>query len=66
MEHNGEQSDHNAPMNAIELEVLVEEANKHVVELQERSISLTQRYAIWESICEKVNAVCGYNKKNNQ
>ena len=59
MEHYGEQSDckRKAKFNAMELEVLVEEANKHVVELQQRNINITQRNAILESICEKVNAV---------
>ena len=33
----------------------MEETNKHVVELQQRNINITQRNAIWESICEKVN-----------
>ena len=59
MEHYREQRDrkHKAKFNAIELAVLVEEANKHVVELQQRNINITQINTIWESICEKVNVV---------
>ena len=48
---------HKVKFNAMELEVLVEEANKHVLELQQRNINFTQRNTIWESLCEKVNAV---------
>ena len=42
---------------ATELEVLVEEANKHIHELQQRNINISRRNAIWEDICNKVNAV---------
>ena len=44
MEHYGEQCGQcKVKFNAIELEMLVEEANKHVVELQQRNIHITQR-----------------------
>ena len=48
--------------NAMELEVLVVQANKHVVGLQQRNINTTQRNAMRESIREKLNAV-GKTKK---
>ena len=59
MEHYGEQSDSKTKRKgfAMGLEVLVEEASKHVVELQQRNINITQRNAIRESTCEKVNVV---------
>ena len=41
----------------MDLEVLVQEANKHVVELHQRNINITQINTIWETICEKVNAM---------
>ena len=43
MEHHGEQSDckHKVQCNAMEFEMLVEEANKHVVELRQRNINIT-------------------------
>ncbi|XP_049426988.1 myb-related transcription factor, partner of profilin-like [Epinephelus fuscoguttatus] len=41
----------------MELEVLVDEANKHLHELQQKNLSVSQRTAIWEEICENVNAV---------
>lgn len=40
-----------------ELEELAEEANKNVVELQQRNLRITKRNAIWDNICKKVNAV---------
>lgn len=40
-----------------ELEVLVQEENNHILELQQRNITVTWRNAIWEAICDKVNAV---------
>ena len=43
----------------MELEVLVEEANKHVVELQ-------QRNTIWESICEEINALGKTKRTTNE
>ena len=51
MEHYGEQSERKgkANLNVMEWEVLVEEANKHVAELQQRNINITQRNAIWET-----------------
>ena len=57
MEHYGEQTDckRKVKFNAMELEVLVEEANKHVVKLQQRNINTTQRNVIWESICKQVS-----------
>ncbi|XP_061682462.1 uncharacterized protein LOC133504335 [Syngnathoides biaculeatus] len=42
---------------ARELAVLVEEANKHIGELQERNLNISRRNAIWETICKKVNSV---------
>ncbi len=59
MENLGEQSDRKRKMKfeAMELEVLVEEANKHIAELQQRNLNITRRNVIWEAICEKVNAV---------
>uniref|UniRef100_A0A3Q2DTW1 RAP1 GTPase activating protein 2a n=1 Tax=Cyprinodon variegatus TaxID=28743 RepID=A0A3Q2DTW1_CYPVA len=36
------------------MEVLVDEANKHLSELQQRSVTVTQRNAICEQICNKV------------
>ena len=67
MEHYGEQSDRKckAKCIAIEMEVLVEEANKHVVERQQRNINITQRNLTWERFCEKVNPV-GKTKKINR
>ena len=41
----------------MEMEVLVDEANKHLSELQQRSVPVTLRNAICEQICHKVNAV---------
>uniref|UniRef100_A0A3Q2YZZ1 Myb-related transcription factor, partner of profilin-like n=1 Tax=Hippocampus comes TaxID=109280 RepID=A0A3Q2YZZ1_HIPCM len=41
----------------MELAVLVEEANKHIGELQQRNLNISRRNAIWETICKKVNAV---------
>lgn len=41
----------------MELGVLVEEANKHIGELQQRNLTTARRNTIWESICEKVKAV---------
>ena len=42
MEHYGEQSDrkHKGTFNAMQLEVLVEEANKHVVESYSKEMSM--------------------------
>ncbi len=59
MENLGEQSDRKRRMKfeAIELKVSVEEANKHTAELQQGNLNITRRNAIWEAICEKVNAV---------
>uniref|UniRef100_A0A672YCU1 Myb/SANT-like DNA-binding domain-containing protein n=1 Tax=Sphaeramia orbicularis TaxID=375764 RepID=A0A672YCU1_9TELE len=48
---------HKMKFEALELEVLVEEANKHLTELQQRNLNITRRNAIWEEICAKVNAV---------
>uniref|UniRef100_A0A3Q2NQQ3 Myb-related transcription factor, partner of profilin-like n=1 Tax=Fundulus heteroclitus TaxID=8078 RepID=A0A3Q2NQQ3_FUNHE len=42
---------------AIELKVLVEEANTHIGELRQKQLCLSRRNAIWDSICAKVNAV---------
>ena len=33
------------------------EANKHIHELQQGNINISRRNAIWEDICDKVNAV---------
>ena len=45
-------------LDPVELEMLVDEANKHLNELQQISLTVTQRNAIWEKIhFEKVNAV---------
>ncbi len=41
---------------AKEFGLLVEEANKHIAELQQRNLNITRRNAIWEAICEKVHA----------
>ena len=41
----------------LELEILVEEANKHIHELQQRNLNITKRNAIWEKICDRINAV---------
>ncbi|XP_028315361.1 myb-related transcription factor, partner of profilin-like isoform X2 [Gouania willdenowi] len=41
----------------VELEVLVEEVKKHTHTLQQTNLNITKRNAIWEAICEKVNAV---------
>ncbi len=47
MENLGEQSDHKHKMKfeAEELEVLVEESNKHIAELQQRNLNITRRKA---------------------
>ncbi|XP_061593274.1 myb-related transcription factor, partner of profilin-like isoform X2 [Cololabis saira] len=41
----------------LELEILVEEANKHIHELQQRNLSISKRNAIWQKICDRINAV---------
>ena len=51
---------------AMELEVLVEEANKHTGELQQRHLSVARRNVIWEAICEKVNAVSKTRRSANE
>ena len=48
------------------MEVLVEKANKHVVERQQRNINITQRYAIWESICKELNPVGKTKRTTNE
>lgn len=40
---------------SMELGVLVEEANKHIGELQQRNLTIARRNTIWESVCEKVS-----------
>ena len=42
------------------------QANKHVVELQQRIIHITQRNAMRESIREKLNAVGKTKRKTNE
>ncbi|KAL7383163.1 hypothetical protein ABVT39_005671 [Epinephelus coioides] len=37
----------------MELEVLVEEANQHLNELQQRNLTVSPRNAIWEEICDQ-------------
>ncbi|XP_029982481.1 nuclear apoptosis-inducing factor 1-like [Sphaeramia orbicularis] len=46
-----------AKFNPTELEVLVDESNKYLHDLQQKNLTLAQRTAIWEKICQKVNAV---------
>ena len=43
--------------NELELEILVEEANKHIHELQQRNLNITKRNAMWEKICDRIHAV---------
>lgn len=57
MENVGEQSDCKRKMKfeAMELEVLVKEVNKHITELQQRNLNISTRNAILEVIREKFN-----------
>ncbi len=48
----------------LELEILVEEANKHIHELQQRNLNITKRNAISEKTCDRINAVG--NTKNGK
>ncbi|XP_037122803.1 uncharacterized protein LOC119132034 isoform X1 [Syngnathus acus] len=57
MENVGENRKRKMKFEVMELAVLVEEANKHIGELQERNLNINRRNAIWETICKKVNAV---------
>ncbi|XP_077422176.1 uncharacterized protein LOC144052175 [Vanacampus margaritifer] len=57
MENLGETRKRKMKFGVMELAVLVEEANKHIGELQERNLNINRRNAIWENICKKVNAV---------
>ncbi|KAM4731564.1 uncharacterized protein FYW61_009550 [Anableps anableps] len=59
MDHLGEQSSRKRKMKfeALALDVLVKEASTHIRELQQKHLSVARRNAIWEAICEKVNAV---------
>uniref|UniRef100_A0A3P9NGR2 Myb/SANT-like DNA-binding domain-containing protein n=1 Tax=Poecilia reticulata TaxID=8081 RepID=A0A3P9NGR2_POERE len=59
MERLGEQSSRKRKMKfeALALKVLVEETCAHSGELKQKHLSVARRNAIWEAICEKVNAV---------
>ncbi|XP_032424582.1 uncharacterized protein LOC116723638 [Xiphophorus hellerii] len=59
MDRLGEQSSRKRKMKfeAMALKVLVEEACAHSGELKQKHLSVARRNAIWEAICEKVNAV---------
>ena len=59
MDCEGEQSDRKRKVkfNAMELEVLVEEANKHVVELQQRNINNTVLISPYLSNLVNIDAV---------
>ncbi|XP_054887288.1 myb-related transcription factor, partner of profilin-like [Poeciliopsis prolifica] len=59
MDRLGEQSSRKRKMKfeALALKVLVEEACAHSAELKQKHLSVARRNAIWEAICEKVNAV---------
>ena len=37
----------------MELDVLVDEANKHLNELQQRNLTVAQRNTIYQEVCEK-------------
>lgn len=52
-----EEQKHKMKFDSVELEVLVEEANKHLNNLQQSNVNITKRNLIWSSICAKVNAI---------
>lgn len=52
-----EEQKHKIKFNSVELEVVVEEANKHLNDLQQRNLNITKRNTIWSGICVKVNAI---------